>query len=48
MASLFAVEVIQVPQSVCEKDDAPLNILLMFVTLDTSHFESSLLNDVAE
>ena len=46
--SLFAVEVSHAPQSVCAKDDAPLNISSMLVTLDTSHLERSPLNDDAE
>ena len=46
--SLFAAEVLHAPQSVCAKDDAPLNISCMLVTLDTSHFERSQLNDDAE
>ena len=46
--SLVAVEVNQAPQSACAKDDAPKNMTLMFVTLDTSHLEISLLNDDAE
>ena len=45
ISSLFAVEVNHTPQSVCAKDEAPLNILLMLVTLDTSHFERSALKD---
>ena len=45
--SLSAVEVTHVPQSVCAKDDAPLNISAMVVTLDTYHLEMSLLNDDA-
>ena len=36
------------PQSVCAKDDAPKNIVSMFVTLDTCQLEISLLNDAAE
>ena len=48
MSVLFAVELAQrVPQSVCAKDVAPLNMYVMFVTLDTSHLEMSRLNDVA-
>ena len=35
------------PQSVCAKDDALENICFMFVTLDTSHLERSLLKDDA-
>ena len=46
--SLSAVEVNQAPQSACAKDDAPKNMVLMLVTLDTSHLEISLLNDDAE
>ena len=34
-------------QSFCVKADAPRNISFMSVTLDTSHFEMSALNDVA-
>ena len=46
--SLSAVEVLHSPQSVRVKDDAPENISFMSVTLDTSHFERSPLNDDAE
>ena len=46
--SLSAVEVCHAPQSVWANDDAPVNIHLMRVTLDTSHFERSPLNDDAE
>ena len=46
--SLFAVEVSQGPQSVCANDDAPENMAYMVVTLDTSHFERSPLNNDAE
>ena len=46
--SLSAVEVNQAPQSACAKDDAAKNMTLMFVTLDTSHLEISLLNDDPE
>ena len=45
---LSAFEVNHLPHSVCENDDAPENILSMFFTLDTSHLEMSLLNDLAE
>ena len=45
--SLSAVEVSHAPQSVRAKDDAPENILFMLVTLDTSHFDISPLNDDA-
>ena len=46
--SLSAVEMSHAsPQSVCAKDDAPKNICSMSVTLSTSHFEMSTLNDVA-
>ena len=45
--SLSAVEVSHAPQSDCEKDDAPKNISFMLVTLDTSHFERSPLNEYA-
>ena len=45
---LSAVEVLHVPQSVCEKDDAPLNMRFMLVTLDTSHLDMSPLNDDAD
>ena len=48
MSSLIAVEVNHAPQSLREKDEAPLNISIMFVTLDTSHFERSPLNDDAK
>ena len=47
MPSLSAVEVLHAPHRVWENDEAPLNIHLMRVTLDTSHFERSLLNDGA-
>ena len=46
--SLFAVEVLHLPQSVCVKDGAPENISFMLVTLDTSHLERSPVNDVPE
>ena len=46
--SLSAVEVYHAPQSVCVKDEAPLNMSAMVVTLDTSHLEMSPLNDEAE
>ena len=36
------------PQSFRLKDFAPINIPVMSVTLDTSHFEISLLNDFAQ
>ena len=45
---LSAAEVCHTPQRVCAKDDAPANICFMLVTLDTSHLETSLLNDNAE
>ena len=46
--SLSAVEMSHAsPQSVCAKDDAPKNMCSMSVTLGTSHFEMSTLNDVA-
>ena len=45
---LSAVEVYHAPQSVCVKDDAPLNISAILVTLDTSHLERSPLNNDAE
>ena len=45
--SLSAFEVNHAPHSVCAKDEAPLNINFMLVTLDTSHFERSALKDVA-
>ena len=48
ISSFSAVEVRHAPQSVWANDDALLNIKLMRVTLDTSHFERSPLNDVAE
>ena len=35
--SLSAFEVLHAPRSDCAKDDAPLNISSMLVTLDTSH-----------
>ena len=46
--SLFAVEASHAPQRVCAKDEAPLNILIILVTLDTSHFDRSPLKDDAE
>ena len=46
--SLFAVEVLHLPQSICAKDDAPKNICPILVTLDTSHLEMSPLKDDAE
>ena len=45
--SLSAFEVGHTPQSVCANDDARRNMHGILVTLDTSHFERSLLNDVA-
>ena len=36
------------PQSICLKDVASRNILSMLTTLDTSQFERSRLNDVAQ
>ena len=45
--SLSAVEVSHAPQSVCAKDDAPEKMFFMLVTLNTSHFEMSPLNDDA-
>ena len=36
------------PQSFRLKESAPINIKSIFVTLDTSHFEMSTLNNVAE
>ena len=45
---LSAVKVLHAPQSVCEKDDAPLNMRFMVVSPDTSHLEMSPLNDDAE
>ena len=42
-----AVEVLHVPQRVCAKDDAPLNIMSILVTLNTRHCEISTLNDDA-
>ena len=45
---LFAFELTQAaPQSVCLNDVAPRNISAIVVTLDTSHFDMSLLNEVA-
>ena len=46
--TLFAVEVNHKPESVCAKDEAPLNILLISVTLDTSHFDRSKSKDDAD
>ena len=46
--SFFAAEVSHAPHSVCAKDDARENMLVMSVTLDTSHFEMSLLKDDAK
>ena len=45
--SLSAVEVYHSPQSFCANDDAPENMSAMVVTLDTSHLETSPLNDDA-
>ena len=36
------------PASVCENEDAPSNMTLLVVTLDTSHLDRSPLNDVAK
>ena len=47
MASLSAVEANHAPQSVRAKDDAEANMPSILVTLDTSHFERSALNNVA-
>ena len=47
ISSLSASEVYHAPQSVCAKDDAPLSMMFMTVTLDTSHLEMSPLNDDA-
>ena len=44
---LSAVKVLHEPQSVCEKDDAPLNMRFMLVTLDTSHLDMSVLKHEA-
>ena len=47
MDSLVDFECTQaVPQSSCLKDSAPANMKSMFVTLETSHLEMSLLNDL--
>ena len=46
--SLSAVEVSHAPQRDCAKDDAPTNISSILVTLDTSHLDTSPLNDNAE
>ena len=47
--SLFAVEVSHAsPQSVCAKDDAPLNISHIMITPDTFQLERSASNDDAE
>ena len=46
--SLSAFEVLHLPQSVCVKDEAPLNISSMSFTPETSQFERSALNDDAE
>ena len=48
MFCFSAVEVLHSPQSVCVNDDALLNMPIMVVTLDTSHLETSPLNDDAE
>ena len=40
-----ALDLNHAPESFCAKDDAPENINLMVVTLDTSHLERSALND---
>ena len=45
---LSAVEVYHEPQSVRANDVAPENMSAMVVTLDTSHLDTSPLNDVAE
>ena len=48
MSVLLALELAQAaPQSFCLNDVARLNMLSMFVTLDTSHFEMSPSNDRA-
>ena len=47
MRALSAVDFCHAPQSVWEKDDAPLNMSTMVVTLDTSHLEMSPLKDDA-
>ena len=48
MKSFFACERTHAaPQSLCWNDTAPMNMLVMSVTLDTSHFEISPLNDSA-
>ena len=47
MVSFFAEVVRQALQSTSEKAVAPLNMLLMSVTFETSHFEMSMLNDAA-
>ena len=47
MPSLIAVEVNHAPQSVRLKAEAPLNMLVMSLTLDTSHFDRSTLKDIA-
>ena len=46
--SLPAAEVGHAPQRVCANDVVPENMYVMLVTLDTSHFDKSPLNDVAE
>ena len=46
--SWSALECIHAPQRVCENFDASSNIWFISVTLDTSHFERSPLNDDAE
>ena len=45
--SLYAVEVLHVPQSVWPNDDASANMSSMVITLDTSHLDMSPLNDLA-
>ena len=44
---LFAFEALHAPQRVWANDDAKANMNPMLVTLDTSHLETSPLNDVA-
>ena len=48
MLVFLAVEVNHEPQSVCAKDEAPSNILLIVVTRDTSHFDRSQSKDDAD
>jgi len=48
MPSFCALDFCHAPQRVWENALAPLNMRSMLVTLDTSHFERSPLNDFAD